>query len=142
MKEYVFGEELVTYFTNYIEGFRLQEDKDKAIYIGKVKDFEILTQYYWLPHLSKVIRSVLSIFHGTANVDGVINVIRHTVGKKSQIDLWSWRVLWKLEHKRLVAMTMTSALKISRSKWNLHLINLFGIIGIIDRTKIRRSVLR
>ena len=65
--------------------------------------------------------SDLPIFHGTANVDGVINVIRHTVGKKSQIDLWSWRVLWKLEHKRLVAMTMTSALKISRwLEWQLY----------------------
>ena len=31
-KEDVFGEGLVTYFTNYVE----EEDKDKPIYIGKV----------------------------------------------------------------------------------------------------------
>ena len=34
-KEHVFGEGLVTYLTNYVEGFKLQEDKEKNIVLER-----------------------------------------------------------------------------------------------------------
>ena len=76
-----FGEGLVTYLTNYVEGFKLQEDKEKNICIGKVWEPIISSPNY--PTLSKVIRSVLSIFHGTASVEGAIKVTRNILSERS-----------------------------------------------------------
>merc|ERR1712112_71385 len=79
-KEHVFGEGLVTYLTNYVEGFKLQ-DKEKNVCIGEVWQPIIANPNFHT--LAKVIRSVLSIFHGTASVEGAINVTRNILSERS-----------------------------------------------------------
>ena len=67
-----FGEELQIYLTNYVPGFKLIEGKEKNICIGEV--WEPIISSGEFPNLAKVLRSVLSIFHGTASVEEAINV--------------------------------------------------------------------
>ena len=59
----------------------LIENKEKNISIGEV--WKPIISSGKFPNLAKVLRSVLSIFHGTASVEGAINITRNMLSEQS-----------------------------------------------------------
>ena len=80
-KEEVFGKDLETYVQRYVELYKL-EGKEPNIPVDAVWK-HIIEKESRFPLMSRVLKSVLSIFHSTATVEGAINTTRNILGERA-----------------------------------------------------------
>jgi hypothetical protein len=77
-----FGENLQDYIENVAPGYKKVEGAQMVESIDKIWA-PILLNIDAFPVLSRLLGSTLSVFHGTASVEGAVNVTRNVIGDRS-----------------------------------------------------------